>query len=167
MKYHTIGYDDDPVLYRREDKSRIKTPPKHQPEVIRCQHCHEPIGNGSREEIGTRNRNHCPNCLWSVHVGETSPKDRNSDCCAGMEPVALTIKMDHHGELMLVHVCTQDKTVRFNRLAADDNSFQIEEVFSRSLNLLPETRKLIESAGVKILGRDDEDTVKIQLFGKG
>ena len=39
------------------------------------------------ENAGSDHRNHCPNCLSSLHV-DIEPGDRESDCGGIMEPVA-------------------------------------------------------------------------------
>ena len=40
------------------------------------------------QNAGSDHRNHCPNCLSSLHVDE-DPGDRVSDCGGIMEPVAV------------------------------------------------------------------------------
>ena len=40
------------------------------------------------ENAGSDHRNHCPNCLSSLHV-DIDPGDRASDCGGIMEPVAV------------------------------------------------------------------------------
>ena len=40
------------------------------------------------ENAGSQHRNHCPNCLSSLHV-DVEPGDRASDCGGIMEPVAV------------------------------------------------------------------------------
>ena len=40
------------------------------------------------QNAGSDHRNHCPNCLSSLHVDE-EPGDRVSDCGGIMEPVAV------------------------------------------------------------------------------
>ena len=43
------------------------------------------------QNAGSDHRNHCPNCLSSLHVDE-EPGDRASDCGAIMEPVAVWVR---------------------------------------------------------------------------
>lgn len=45
--------------------------------------------------------NHCPRCLWSLHV-DIDPGDRAADCGGPMRPVRVDIKGDRR---TLVHVC--------------------------------------------------------------
>lgn len=39
------------------------------------------------QDAGSRHRNHCPNCLSSLHIDE-EPGDRAADCGGIMEPIA-------------------------------------------------------------------------------
>ncbi|WP_189100063.1 RNHCP domain-containing protein [Streptomyces kronopolitis] len=68
-----------------------------------------PLVNGSY-------RNHCPRCLYSLHV-DVSPGDRAGDCRALMRPEAV----DHHSTkgYMIVHRCTGCGVRRRNRMADD------------------------------------------------
>ena len=43
------------------------------------------------ESAGSDHRNHCPNCLSSLHV-DIEPGDRASDCGGIMEPVAVWVR---------------------------------------------------------------------------
>ena len=45
------------------------------------------------ENAGSQHRNHCPNCLSSLHV-DVEPGDRASDCGGIMEPVAVWVRRD-------------------------------------------------------------------------
>jgi hypothetical protein len=68
---------------------------------------------------GTSHRNHCPNCLWSRHLDDDTPGDRDADCGSSMEPIAITVRKD--GEWMIVHRCTFCDEIHLNRIAGDDN----------------------------------------------
>ena len=70
------------------------------------------------DAAGTRHRNHCPLCLWSIHVDER-PGDRKSACNGGMEPIAIWVR--DGSEWALVHRCGTCHAVRVNRIAGDDN----------------------------------------------
>ena len=48
------------------------------------------------QNAGSDHRNHCPNCLSSLHVDE-EPGDRASDCGGIMEPVAVWVRKDGSG----------------------------------------------------------------------
>lgn len=45
---------------------------------------------------GTSHRNHCPNCLYSVHL-DIEPGDRAADCGGLMEPVAVWVRKNESG----------------------------------------------------------------------
>ena len=63
-------------------------------------------------------RNHCPHCLWSLHVDDEVPGDRASNCNSLMEPVAIYQK---HGEWVVIHRCLKCDKEQPNKCAVDDN----------------------------------------------
>lgn len=75
----------------------------------RCQAEVTPLTNGSY-------RNHCPHCLWSVHVDARRPGDRASGCFGLTEPVGIVRKHQH---LQVVHCCTACGKIQPNRIAHD------------------------------------------------
>lgn len=77
----------------------------------------------SSEAPGTRQRNHCPHCLCSLHVDLTIG-DRRNLCRGVMDPISLWIRPG--GELALLHRCRRCGTIRSNRLAGDDNADRIQ-----------------------------------------
>ncbi len=137
-----------------------------------CLHCHQCV-SCDPEWSGVRSRNHCPHCLWSRHVDLNHPGDRLSPCGGRMEPVGLTLKKTNQkyspepgGELMLVHVCQACEKISINRIAADDNTFMVWQVFERSLTLLGELSARIGLEGIQMLRTSDEKIVQTRLFGK-
>lgn len=60
-------------------------------------------------------RNHCPSCLYSLHV-DHEPGDRACPCRALMEPVALDYRPGKGH--VVVHRCVRCGFVRPNRIAA-------------------------------------------------
>jgi RNHCP domain len=83
---------------------------------FRCGHCHLDVPTGAP---GTAHRNHCPNCLWSRHLDDDTPGDRDARCGALMEPIAITVRGD--GEWVLIHRCGGCDELHLNRSAGDDN----------------------------------------------
>lgn len=81
-------------------------------------------------------RNHCPYCLWSLHV-DLRPGDRMSLCRGAMQPVAIWVK--DNGEWSLLHRCTNCGMIKANRIAADDNE---ELLGSMALRLLQQLQTL-------------------------
>ncbi|OGC78051.1 hypothetical protein A2619_03155 [candidate division WWE3 bacterium RIFOXYD1_FULL_39_9] len=74
---------------------------------------------------GTRNRNHCPFCLYSVHI-DNFTGDRKSNCHGSMEPIGKYLKKD--GEEVLVHKCVKCGFIRANRVAGDDSFDLVEKL---------------------------------------
>jgi len=120
---------------------------------------------------GVNNRNHCPYCLWSRHLDLYAAGDRLAACKAPMHPVALTCKHSRNkyasgrGELMLVHQCVDCDNISINRIAADDDTDTILEVFKASLSLPARTQELILSNGIEILHQEALPQLQLQLFG--
>ena len=63
-------------------------------------------------------RNHCRECLYSLHVDKKTPGDRKSDCHGLMEPVGL----DYKGKkgFMIKHKCVKCGKEIPNKRAEDD-----------------------------------------------
>ena len=66
------------------------------------------------ENAGSDHRNHCPNCLSSLHV-DIEPGDRESDCGGIMEPVAVWVRKG--GEWAIIHRCRLCGKLASNRIA--------------------------------------------------
>lgn len=79
-----------------------------------CGHCRRTVGAAAP---GTENRNHCPYCLWSVHV-DNRPGDRKAFCKGAMEPITVWVR---DGEWVIIHRCTTCGSLHANRIAGDDN----------------------------------------------
>ena len=107
-------------------------------EDFRCKHCRAEVPGTA---IGTKQRNHCPFCLYSLHVDE-SIGDRKSTCHGSMKPTGLTTKKD--GEIMIIHKCEKCGKVSNNRIAGDDNTDTI----------------------LSLADDETKNEVNIQLFGK-
>ncbi|MFW5737336.1 MAG: RNHCP domain-containing protein [Spirochaetota bacterium] len=90
-----------------------------------CAHCGRFVPDRSH---GTSQRNHCPYCLWSVHV-DIKPGDRASLCRAPMEPVALWAC--EGDELRILHRCTGCGVIKPNRVAGDDSEEALDELVER------------------------------------
>ena len=75
-----------------------------------CEQCGEHV-------VGNGYTNHCPKCLWSKHV-DVHPGDRASTCGGLMEPTELAYE---HGDMRIVHVCTECGHRKPNKVSPDDN----------------------------------------------
>jgi len=142
------------------------------PTHLVCSHCQKSISL-NQHLSGVKNRNHCPHCLWSIHLDETAG-DRQSPCHGQMEPIALTFKypkknkyqqQNQKGETLLVHFCHTCFTLRLNRLAADDDPQKILTVFQNSQHLPPEKKALFPLNNLTPADQEDEVENTTQLFG--
>jgi len=96
-------------------------------QFIRCRHCGRTFPLSAP---GTKNRNHCPHCLFSVHL-DNLPGDRNASCGGEMAPIAVSSRED--GEWMLVHRCHKCGTLHVNRVAGDDNAVALMQLAAKPL----------------------------------
>ena len=137
---------------------------------FKCAHCRH-IVSSAHLLSGVNNRNHCPYCLWSRHLDLYTAGDRLSACKAPMQPLALTTKQcknkygHGHGELMLVHECSDCGGISINRIAADDDAHSLLGIFSASCTLPARTRALLQSNGIEILPTEALPQLQLQLFG--
>lgn len=77
-----------------------------------CKNCGlnvPPVTNGSY-------RNHCPKCLYSVHV-DIIPGDRNCPCKGLMRPIGITYKSKKGWQI--IHVCLTCNTKKVCKVATD------------------------------------------------
>ena len=102
---------------RKYDKKYYKTHPST--DVFTCKECGwivVPAGAGSSH------RNHCPNCLYSLHL-DNKPGDRNAECHGRMEPIGVWVRKN--GEWAIIHRCKICGQISSNRIAADDNPMKL------------------------------------------
>jgi DNA-directed RNA polymerase subunit RPC12/RpoP len=92
-----------------------------------CAHCGREV---LAEALGTKHRNHCPWCLWSVHLDDR-PGDRAAFCGGDMEPVAVEVRKN--GEWALIHRCRACAALSANRIAGDDNALVLVSLAVRPL----------------------------------
>ncbi len=90
---------------------------------------------------GSSHRNHCPNCLSSLHV-DIEPGDRESDCGGIMEPVAVWVRKS--GEWAIIHRCRRCGALSSNRVAADDNPMKLMSIAMKPVCLPPFPLERIE-----------------------
>lgn len=137
-----------------------------------CAHCHNHVST-AKLFSGVNNRNHCPYCLWSRHMDLFDAGDRLLACKAPMRPVGLIHKPSRNkyaaqaiGELMLVHQCVECEAISINRIAADDVSDVILDVFETSASISPMLLQKIAQSEIDFLGEESIDLVYPQLFGQ-
>jgi len=107
---------------------------------FKCKHCQNIV----KAAIGTKNRNHCPNCLYSLHLDEKTPGDRLSSCKGKMKPIGITQKQlkknkypkannkNNQAELKIIHQCLSCNQMSTNRIAGDDNPKIILQLTQKS-----------------------------------
>ncbi len=90
-----------------------------------------------------------------------------------MTPIGLTFKKTvkkyarpGSGELMIVHRCDNCSKLSINRIAADDDTDQIMQIFNDSANLDEEICTRIAASGIVLITKNEENLVRRQLFGE-
>ena len=74
-----------------------------------CCHCGREV-----EALGYTSRDHCPFCLWSLHV-DVNPGDRANTCGGEMEPMSAL--PDAKKGFIIVYKCTKCGEIHRNRAA--------------------------------------------------
>lgn len=74
-----------------------------------CAHCGKTV-----EPLGYSSRNHCPFCLWSIHIDE-NPGDRACECLGLLRPIR--VEPDPRKGYVIVHRCEKCGAVRRCRAA--------------------------------------------------
>ena len=96
-------------------------------EVFTCRVCGRTVVPAG---AGSDHRNHCPNCLTSLHV-DNEPGDRQSECGGIMDAIALWVRKN--GECAVIHRCRRCGALSSNRTAADDNPMKIMSIALKPL----------------------------------
>ena len=140
-------------------------------DVFLCRYCQAHVYTQTIFSA-VQHRNHCPYCLWSRHVDLLQAGDRLSACKASMEPIGLTVKQRQNkygsgrgGELMLLHRCKNCNKLSINRIAADDLTERLMNIFHASLQLDLLTRQYLKASGIRLLQGVDHKLVIDQLYG--
>lgn len=185
-KRHFATFDDvAPIELSERNREREVARHNHQEKknggfVCASKDCREWVC--INDDMGTKNRNHCPCCLTSKHMDGDTPGDRDSDCHAPMRAIGLTFKLegaqetnfsvsgetrniDRTGELMIIHECSGCGLHRINRVAADDNTDELFGLFNKSVNLSKGERESLYQEGIRVLFDGDRAEVERQLFG--
>lgn len=90
---------------------------------------------------GSSHRNHCPNCLSSLHVDD-GPGDRAAECGGIMEPIGVWVRKS--GEWAVIHRCRWCGKISSNRVAADDNPMKLMSIALKPLTAPPFPLERIE-----------------------
>lgn len=96
-----------------------------------CKNCSNPVGLSAP---GSEHRNHCPRCLWSLHL-DSRPGDRRAACGGKMEPISVWVRKN--GEWAIIHRCSECGAIHSNRVAGDDNEIKLISLAVRPLSRPP------------------------------
>ena len=111
--------------------SRIRHNQNNITQTFICTHCGRTV---PPIDYGGSQRNHCPSCLWSLHV-DLAKGDRRCGCRGEMEPIGIWVKPS--GEWAVIHRCTKCGFIRTNRIAADDNESILFRLAAKPITMLP------------------------------
>ena len=125
-------------------KGHYKTHPCHDSFI--CKVCGRPV---APDAAGSAHRNHCPNCLSSLHVDE-EPGDRASSCGGIMDPIGVGVRKG--GEWAVIHRCRRCGKLDSNRIAADDNPMKLMSIALKPLTLPPFPLEHIEKLTILMGG---------------
>ncbi|WP_108976720.1 RNHCP domain-containing protein [Leptospira ryugenii] len=106
-------FDDEEEIHPR---TSVKRSHRYRSDTreFRCVECKKMV---SPPGFGTEQRNHCPNCLTSLHLDNT-PGDRRAVCGSKMEAISIWVRK---GEWVILHRCKGCSVIHANRIAPDDN----------------------------------------------
>lgn len=114
---------------KQYEKGWYKTHPCH--DSFTCRVCGWPVTPAG---AGSGHRNHCPNCLSSLHV-DIEPGDREADCGGIMEPIAVWVRKN--GEWAIIHRCRRCGALSSNRVAADDDPMKLMSIAMKPVAFPP------------------------------
>ena len=89
-----------------------------------------------------------------------------------MRPIGLTLKQSANkynnqaGELMIIHRCEDCGAFSINRIAADDDTQLLLELYWQSLDLESENIAALQAQQIHLLQQMDEKVLMQRLFGK-
>jgi len=86
------------------------------------------------DNAGSAHRNHCPNCLSSLHV-DIDSGDRASLCKGMMDAIGVWVR--RNGEWAIIHRCRICGKLSSNRIAADDNPTLLISIAVKPLAMPP------------------------------
>lgn len=129
---------------KQYEKGYYKTHPCN--ESFTCKVCGRQM---MPQGAGTEHRNHCNNCLSSLHV-DIVPGDRASDCGGVMDAIAVWVRKN--GEWAIVHRCRRCGVLRSNRTAADDNPMKLMSIALKPLAQPPFPLERIEELTEQMAG---------------
>ena len=88
-------------------------------EAFLCAHCGKEV-----LPMGTSSRNHCPFCLWSLHV-DINPGDRANTCGGILRPIK--VEPDPKKGYIIIHRCEKCGAICRNK-AANEAKVQPDDI---------------------------------------
>lgn len=90
-----------------------------------------------------------------------------------MKPIAIAFKNYEvnpftgrgNGELMIIHECVSCGRISPNRIAGDDNEYQVLSILDDSFNLDTNFMSKIRNLRINIITSENKEDVLISLFG--
>ena len=132
---------------RKYDKRYYRTHPCT--DAFICKVCGWPVVSAG---AGSSHRNHCPNCLSSIHL-DNEPGDRRSECHGRMDPIGVWVRKN--GEWAIIHRCRRCGHLSSNRVAADDNPMKLMSIAMKPLSQPPFPLEKIEEM-TALMGGDGQ-----------
>lgn len=114
-----------------------------------CKVCGRPVVDTG---AGSEHRNHCPNCLSSLHL-DIEPGDREAHCGGIMESIGVWVRKN--GEWAIIHRCRRCGCLSSNRVAADDNPMKLMSIAMKPLSQPPFPLERIEEM-TALMGGDGQ-----------
>ena len=130
---------------RKYDKRYYRTHPCT--DAFICKVCGWPVVSAG---AGSSHRNHCPNCLSSIHL-DNEPGDRRSECHGRMDPIGVWVRKN--GEWAVIHRCRCCGKICSNRTAADDNPMKLMALAMRPFGSHGISRGRIRCIAASMEGR--------------
>ena len=77
-----------------------------------CENCNHEV-----KKLNITARDHCPNCLYSMHV-DINPGDRLNTCMGLLKPIGIEKYRDTY---KIIYKCLKCNEIHKNKIAIDDN----------------------------------------------
>ena len=84
-----------------------------------CLNCHKMV-----EKLGYTARDHCPYCLYSIHI-DVFPGDRNNECLGMLKPIGIE---KYKNSYKIIYRCEKCGILHKNIIANDDDIDKIIEL---------------------------------------
>ncbi|NQT22720.1 MAG: RNHCP domain-containing protein [Candidatus Omnitrophica bacterium] len=113
-------------------------------EAFTCRNC-----NAEVSPLKTTQRNHCPHCLWSIHLDDEKPGDRASKCNGLMRPMG--VEFNSKKGWIIVFQCQKCGEIKKHKSAPDDNFSEIIRLSEPIRGSKKRKVRLISSSDMQIL----------------